>query len=126
MNRMAALFGVALAAIAVGTIGYQLGVSHGIAVGAQGAAAPDGPLPYGWYRPWGFGFGPFFPFLFFAFWFLMLRAFFWRGPWRRSGHPYGWDDGPARFDAWHRRAHERMKSEPPATGTRVDSPSEGL
>jgi len=108
------LFGVALVALAVGTIGYQLGVSHALAVASQGAAAPGGAVPYGYYRPWGFGFGPFFPFLFVAFWFVLLRGFFWRGPWRGRPYPPAWADVPDRFEAWHRRAHERMRTETPA------------
>jgi hypothetical protein len=112
-NRFAAMVGVALLAILVGTTAYQLGVSHGVAVGAQVAAAPNGALPYGLYHPRGFGFGPFFPFLFIAFWFVLLRGFFWGGPWRRRSYWAGWDD-PARFEAWHQRAHERMNTKAPS------------
>jgi hypothetical protein len=113
MGRVGALFGVMVVAMLVGVVGYQLGVSHGLALGAQ-AAAPDGALPYGWYRPHPFGFFPIFPFLFLAFWFVMLRGFFWGRPGRWRTHRLDWDDPAARFDAWHRRAHERMNTEPPA------------
>jgi hypothetical protein len=88
------------AAVAIGGIGYQLGVSHGLAIGAQTAGGAGAPVvvPYMYYRPWGFGFGFLFPFAFFAFWFLIARGLFWgRRPWHRE-----------RLDEWHRRAHEQM------------------
>src|SRR3954454_9128162 len=99
---------VAVVAIATGLLGYQLGVSHGLAVSGQLA---QGAVPYGYYRPWGFGFG--FPFLFIALWFFVLRGLFWGRGWRRGyyGGPHAMQ---ARFDEWHRRAHEQMTSEPPA------------
>jgi hypothetical protein len=73
---------------------------------------------YGWYRPWGWGFH--FPFAIFGLFFIFLLfrvALGWGWGWRRRwyyGGPYGephW--GPTAFDAWHRRAHERMAAEPP-------------
>jgi len=100
MNRWAIAFAAFFAAIVIGAIGYQLGVSHGLAVGAQAAGGAAAPVvvPYMYYRPWGFGFGFLFPFAFFAFWFLIARGLFWRGrPWHRE-----------RLDEWHRRAHEQM------------------
>ena len=81
MRRSAAIFGAVLVAIGVGLLAYQAGVSHGIAVSGQLAAAPAGAGPYGWYGPHVFfGFGPFFPFLFLLFWFAVLRGLFWGGP----------------------------------------------
>ena len=114
MRRSAAIFGAILVAVVVGMLGYQLGVSHGIAVSGQLAAAPNGVVPYYGYRPHFFGFGPFFPFLFFAFWFVLLRGFFWGGRRRWHSHRAYWDDSAAGLDAWHRRAHERMTTEPQA------------
>jgi hypothetical protein len=118
MRRSAAIFAAVLLAIGVGVVGYQLGVSHGIAVSGQLAAAPNGAMPYGWYRPHVFGFGPFFPFLFLFFWFAVLRGLFWGGPWRWRSHRAYWDDPAAGLDAWHRRAHERMATDPPSTDRR--------
>jgi hypothetical protein len=108
--RWVAVFAAVLVAAVVGIASYNLGVSHGLAAGA-----PDGmPVPYGWYRPWGFGlFGPF---MLVVFWFLLLRIFFWGGPHRRRWHYPGSYDAPQAFEEWHRRAHERM-SDPPAAGS---------
>jgi drug/metabolite transporter (DMT)-like permease len=61
-NRWAAALAVVFVAAVVGYGAYNLGLSHGLAV--------NGSLI-------------FFPFFFFAFWFVVARAFFWRGPWRR-------------------------------------------
>jgi len=103
MNRWATALAALFAAMVIGGIGYQLGVSHGLALSAQaaggaaGAAVPP-DIYYRYYRPWGFGFGFFFPFAFFAFWFLIVRGLFWgRRPWHRE-----------RLEEWHRRAHEQM------------------
>ena len=129
-NGLRALFIVVmmvLVAAAAGGFAYNLGVSHGLALGAQASGeiergARVGMYPYygyyGWH-PWGFGFGfgIFGPLLFIAFWFFLARLLFWGGPWRRYGYwrhrgagRYG--DGPRDlppgFDEWHRRAHERM------------------
>jgi hypothetical protein len=73
----------AAAAIAIGA--YNAGVSYGLAEGARAVAAPPAgtPIyPYGWGRPWGFGFFPVFPFFFLLFFFFVIRGLFWRGPWR--------------------------------------------
>jgi hypothetical protein len=112
-NRFAALLAVALVVAVAGAVGYQIGVSHGLALGGQLAAFPPNAVPpIGWYRPWGFGVGFLFPFLFLAFWFVILRALFWGGPWRRGWHHAGACGVSSSFDEWHRRAHERMKTEP--------------
>jgi len=109
--RLAVVFGAVLLAVLAGFAGYELGVSHGIAVSGQLAAAPNGAFPYGWYRPHVFGFGPLFPFLILLFWFALFRGFFWGGPRRWRSHPRYWHDEAAGFEAWHRRAHERMNAE---------------
>jgi hypothetical protein len=122
LRRLGGLFAVALLA-AAGVFIYNLGVAHGLAEGAGTAVAGrNGPF-IGWWRPWGFGFGffPFFPFLFILLWFVVLRGLFWRGPWygrRRYGR---WGDRresvPPAFAEWHRRAHEQ--EEGPAEGTKA-------
>jgi hypothetical protein len=115
-NRWVIVLFVAFVAVVVGVTAYNAGVSRGLAMNAVAAAGSQGaaPLmvyPYGWYRPWGFGFGFFGPFLFFALWFLLLRGLFW-GRWRRR---WTYDGVPARFEEWHRRAHEQMNAgSPPA------------
>src|SRR5258706_11010552 len=107
-SRWAVVVTVAIVATLVGVFAYNAGVTHGIAQAGQAAGAPGVFVPYGWYRPWGFGF---FPFLFFGLWFLALRGLFWGGGWRRHRY-YGYSDLPPAFDEWHRRAHERMTAEP--------------
>lgn len=113
-----AIVGVgALVAIVVGAVTYNLGVAHGLAVSGQVPVGVPGPYPfvYGWYHPWGFGF--LFPFLFFGLWFLAFRVLFWGGPWRRHRYYAGRGEMPSMFDEWHRRAHERMRTDqPPANG----------
>ena len=112
-----------LAAVVIGGIAYQAGVAHGIAlqpppaIAAPGApGAPAVPAPYYAYRYYGprFGFfGPLFGILFFFFILRLLSwglwGWGWRGRrWRYYDYP---DDGPSRFDEWHRRAHERMRDD---------------
>src|SRR5207247_2006769 len=72
-NRWPAFLLVGIVAVVVGVAAYNLGMSNGLARSAQIVAAPAVqpgiapgapgapvfvyPYPYGWYRPWGFGFG---------------------------------------------------------------------
>jgi hypothetical protein len=108
--RWAAILAAVLLSVGVGIVAYNVGVSHGQAIASIAAgAAPPPVLPYYWYRPWGFGFGPF---LFLIFWFFLFRILFWGGYRRRWSHPGSWVS-PS-FDEWHRRAHERMDSKPGA------------
>lgn len=109
-RRSAAVLGGILLALGAGFAGYELGVSHGIAVSGQ-LAAGGGAWPYGWYRPHLFGFGPFFPLLVLFFWFAVARTLFWGGPWRWGAHRRYWEEREARFDDWHRRAHDRMTTD---------------
>jgi hypothetical protein len=110
--RMAVVVVGVLSSIAIGVVAYNMGVSHGLeisaAAGAQSGVPGGVPYgPYGWYRPWGFGFFPFAPFLFIFFWFFLLRGLFWGGFHRRRWYAGAYDVPPS-FDEWHRRAHERM------------------
>ena len=119
--RGVAIVAVLLLSAIAAVVAYNVGVSHGVAQqvvaqaaqGSQGAQplAPYGyPYPYGWYRPWGFGF---FPILFFALlWFGLMRGLVWGGRWRACAG--GWRGVPPAFDEWHRQAHERLKEHPPA------------
>ena len=68
-NRWAAVLAVVFVAAVVGYGACTIfGLSHGLAVnGSLTAAAAPVPgaapivvYPYGWHRPWGFGFFPFF------------------------------------------------------------------
>jgi hypothetical protein len=116
--RWAVLLAALVGAAAIGVVSYNAGMSHGLAIGATATSASSGTAsgapvypppygPYGWYRPWGFGF--FGPILFLFFWFFVVRFLFWGGFHRRRlyyGGPY---ESPRAFDEWHRRAHEQMK-----------------
>ncbi len=115
-------------ALAVGGLGYQLGITQNLAANPQlvGPQGSGGVAPYVYapffFRPWGWGFGfgflqCLFPLLIFLGIFLLIRALFWGGRgWRRGwyGHgmgPGGEDFGPGgqgvppMFAEWHKRAH---------------------
>jgi hypothetical protein len=99
---------VILASTTVGFIAYGFGVSHGI---AQSGANPE---LYGWHRPGGFG--VVFPLLFIFMWVALAHGpwWGWGPPWRhRYYYPGEYGPHPV-FEEWHRRAHERMKEQPPA------------
>src|SRR4029079_15199919 len=69
---------------AVGSYTYNLGIAHGIAESGRLVAPNGAPIVAFWPRPWGFGFFPFFPLLFFIlFWIFVARTLFWRGSWHR-------------------------------------------
>jgi hypothetical protein len=97
----------ALAASAIGTYAYRIGMAEGL-VQAGKLDGPGAVLPYPypgpfWYHgPFGFG-GFFVPLLFI----LVLFAAFRRPYWARGGGYGPCGSGiPARFEEWHRRAHE--------------------
>ena len=108
---------VVLGATAIGIGAYNAGVAHGIAqsgaLAPPAAGAPSAVYPYMWYRPWGFGLFPIFPFFFFLLVFVVLRGLFWRAPWRGgwAARDYG---VPPAFEEWHRRAHAERPT-PPTT-----------
>ena len=117
--RWGALILAVVVALAIGYGAYNYGFSQGVAGSPQvaaairdaGSAAYPYPYLYPWHHgPFGFGFFPFFPFFGILFFFLLIRAFFWRGPWGRYRGWHGPDHVPPMFDEWHRRAHEQGKS----------------
>jgi hypothetical protein len=110
---LGALLLTLLVGTAVGVLSYNAGVSHGLAIApaASGTAAVPA-MPYGYYRPWGWGFGwGFAPLFFLGFWWFLMFGIF-RGLWwgggmyRHGGYGPGWRTRA--FDEWHRRAHEEM------------------
>jgi len=103
---------VAVIALLVGGVGYNIGVSHGLAMAAPATGASGAAVPYMWYRPWGFGFG-FGPLFFVLLLFLVFRPLLWGGFYRRRwyhGHAY---EIPPRFEEWHRRAHAQTNDQNP-------------
>jgi hypothetical protein len=96
---------VVLAAVVVGMLSFDAGVSHALALnpavnsGGAVAAVP----PYYWHRGWGwgFGFGPIFVLLFWFMIFGVFRGLFWGGGYRRRWYPRD-------LEGWHRRMHEEM------------------
>ena len=104
---------VVVVALGIGSVAYQMGVSQGMmTTGTAVAPAPGAPpvfygAPFGFYRPFRFGFGPFgciFPILGFLAFFFLLRVLFWGGRgWGGGGH---WSARRAEmFEQWHREAH---------------------
>lgn len=89
----------------VGGVAFQIGVAAGAAATGTAGASAVAAYPYAWHAI-GFGFFPFFGFLFpLLFLFLIfgaMRAAF------GGGHGYGrYRNGPRMFEEWHREAHER-------------------
>ena len=99
------LVGVLLVAgiVGVGLYEYRLGFAQGVASSGKLPAGGPGAWPYP-YPGWGFHpFGFVFPLLFFFLIFGIGRWLFWGG--RYQGR--GWNgDARARFDEWHRQAHD--------------------
>jgi len=121
---------LALAAVAVagaiGTMAYQAGVTHGVALAEKLPPGAGWPYAYGYVRPfWHHGpfgfFGILFPLLLFFLVLGLVRRALW-GPWspwwgQGCGHlGRRWNDAaPPMFEEWHRRAHESPPAEPPRT-----------
>ena len=105
-------------AAAIGIGAYNAGVAQGIVESGRMIAAPPAATPYVyvWPRPWGFGFFPFFPILFFLFFFVVVRGLLWRGRWH-GGWRYRYDGVPPAFEEWHRRAHAGQSSPTGTTST---------
>lgn len=93
-----AIVSVSLAFVAA--VAYFIGAHQGDPIAADSASG-------GWWHGLGV--------LFVLFWMFSWLRFFWWGPgWRRPRPYYGypsWRDGDREdWEAWHRRAHERMEA----------------
>lgn len=144
MNGGRILLGVLLVLVLVGLVagaswyGYNVGVSQGLANGDRVApptngtqvapfVAPYGFAPYGFYRPFGFGFGflgCLFPLLFLFLIFGLFRFAIFGPRWRRGwyGPRGGWDTSkseiPQGLKDLHQKLHDQdAGSPPPATPT---------
>jgi hypothetical protein len=106
------------AAAAIGIGAYNAGLAQGIAESGRMIAAPPAGTPYVyvWPRPWGFGFFPFFPIVFFVLFFFLVRGLLWRGRWH-GGWGYRYGGVPPAFEEWHRRAHAGQSSSMGTTST---------
>ena len=108
MTILAASWLAVAAAVGIGMIAYNLGVTHGLTESGRMVSPPAGtPYVYLWPRPWGFGFGFVFPLMFIALWFFVVRRRLWRGSWGSGG--YGNSGVPPMFEEWHRRAHAQSE-----------------
>jgi hypothetical protein len=108
---------VAGGAVAIAIGAYNAGVTQGLAQSGALTAASGGPpyavYPYMWYRPWGFGFFPIFPFFFVLLFFFVLRGLFWRG---HRGWRTRYEGVPP--DAASERASEPRERSAPAPAAR--------
>ncbi len=115
---------VIIAALVVGLIGYQIGVSQNIAAQLPAAASGAPVVYYGrHFFGWGFGFpffgflGFLFPLLFFFLIFGLIRAAFWGG---RGWGGYGYERRRQRLEEIHRELHgEKAASTDRPTGPRT-------
>jgi hypothetical protein len=103
-----------IGSVLIGAAAYNAGVSHGaaqaaIAAGSAATQAPYAMAPWGWHRPWGVGFA--FPFFLLFFWVLAARMLWCGGPWRHRYYASAHGGVPPMFDEWHRRLHERDRSD---------------
>jgi hypothetical protein len=111
---------VVVVALLVGALGYNIGISHGLAMAAPAPGAPGVAVPYMWYRPWGFGFG-FGPLFFLLLFFFVFRPLVWGGFYHRRWDHAGPYQIPPRFEEWHRRAHEQMNNQNPQPATQTQN-----
>ena len=113
MNALRVIVVATIAAV-VGIVGYQIGLSQGLATSLPAGAAP---VAYYGYPHWGFGFGflgLLFPLLFFFLIFGLFRAAWWG---RGGGYgPRGWGNGRERIEQLHRELHgEKPGSDRPSS-----------
>ncbi len=121
MGFARALFAM-IVILAIGLVGYQIGVSQAIATQLPAGAAPV--AYYGYPYHFGFGFLGFLIPLFFLFLFFgLMRMAFGGGRGWKGGQGYGymgrggWGDGRERIEALHRELHgEKPSSGGPSSG----------
>ena len=113
VNRWYIVIAAVLFAAIVGGLAWNAGVHYGVAQSGKIIAAPAVGQPYAYppypYPYWGWHGGHgffFFPLLAIIFFFVFLRALFWRGGWHRHGCRYHDED----YEEMHRRMHERMSN----------------
>ncbi len=118
MNALRIIVVTVIAAV-VGLVGYQIGLSQGLATTVPAGAAPLAPVAYYGYPFWhvGFGFFGFFFWLLFLFLiFGLLRAAWWGGRGRKGG--YGHHGDRERIEELHRELHgEKPAAGGPSSGT---------
>jgi hypothetical protein len=109
MGFARALFAM-IVILAIGLVGYQIGISQTIATQLPAGAAPV--AYYGYPYHFGFGFlGFLFPLFFLFLIFGLMRAAFGGGRgWSKGGAGYGymgrgWGDGRQRIEELHRELH---------------------
>ena len=123
MGFARALFAM-IVILAIGLVGYQIGISQTIATQLPAGAAPV--AYYGYPYHFGFGFlGFLFPLFFLFLIFGLMRAAFGGGRgWSKGGQGYGyigrgWGDGRQRIEELHRELH----GEKPASGGQSGGPT---
>ena len=115
MGFARALFAM-IVILAIGLVGYQIGISQAVAMQLPAGAAPV--AYYGYPYHFGFGFlGFLFPLFFLFLIFGLMRAAFGGGRGWKGGPGYGymgrgWGDGRQRIEELHRELH----GEKPASG----------
>lgn len=121
MGFARALFAM-IVILAIGLVGYQIGISQAVVSQLPAGAAPVGY--YGYPYHYGFGFFGFLIPLFFLFLFFgLMRMAFGGGRGWKGGQGYGymgrggWGDGRERIEALHRELHgEKPTSGGPSSG----------
>jgi hypothetical protein len=140
-----AILGV-LAVVGIGVAAYSAGVDEGVSRELAQRGGTDEVVRvvghgygYGYGRGFGFPFGLILFPLFVIGIVLLIRGAFGRGRWGgpgwwgpggyRAGGPGGYGPpgpwgGPAGFDEWHRRQHERPAAEPDRPAAEPDRPAD--
>lgn len=127
MGFARALFAM-IVILAIGLVGYQIGISQTIATQLPAGAAPV--AYYGYPYHFGFGFlGFLFPLFFLFLIFGLMRAAFGGGRgWSKGGTGYGymgrgWGDGRQRIEELHRELHGEKPTSGGPTSSNYGGPS---